>query len=283
MSKILSGKEVSNQIDIFTKINIMKLHKIGITPKLGIIRISEQEDDLSYERNIIKKCEKLGVSYEKFYLPQNAKENSLLKLINDINTNENIHGVLLFRPLPKYLNEEKIINMINPEKDVDGITDYSIAGIFSGKEQGFSPCTPQSCIEILDYYGISCTGKKIVVVGRSLVIGKPLTMMLINKNATVTVCHTKTKNITSITKEADIVIVAAGKQGLINESYIKPGQIIIDVGIHVNEDGKISGDVDFEEVKNIVDAITPVPGGVGSVTTSVLIQHVVMATMKKYI
>ena len=283
MTKILSGKDVTNQIDIRNRTNIMKLHEIGITPRLAIIRIGEQGADVYYEKNIIKKCQKLGVAYEIFSLPPTIDENALLNVIAQVNANPNIHGVLLFRPLPKHLNEQKIINMINPEKDVDGITDYSIAGVFTGKDQGFSPCTPQSCIKLLDYYDISCAGKKIVVVGRSLVVGKPITMMLLHKNATVTVCHTKTQNMTSIIKNADIVIVAAGKTNLINSSCVKNRQIIIDVGININEEGRILGDVDYEDIKDIVDAITPVPGGVGTITTSVLIEHVVKAALKKHL
>ena len=200
-----------------------------------------------------------------------------------MNKDDNIHGVLLFRPLPKHLNEEKIINALDIEKDVDGITDGSMAGVFAGKKQGFPPCTPSGCMEILDHYGIDCTGKKAVVIGRSLVVGKPAAMMLIKKNATVTVCHTKTKDMPSVVREADIVIVAAGRAGVVDGSYLRAGQTVIDVGINVNEEGKLCGDVNFEEADRIVDAITPVPGGVGSVTTSVLVSHVVEAAMRKFL
>ena len=169
------------------------------------------------------------------------------------------------------------MNALAVEKDVDGITDLSMAGVFMGKDMGYAPCTPSACMKVLDHYGIDCTGKKVVVIGRSLVVGKPAAMMLIKKNATVTVCHTRTVDMTSVVKEADIVVVAAGKAGVIDGSYLREGQIVIDVGINVNEEGKLCGDVDFEAIGNIASIATPVPGGVGSVTTSVLAKHLVKA------
>ena len=194
-----------------------------------------------------------------------------------------IHGVLLFRPLPRHLDQSVIENALDPEKDVDCMTDGSMSGVFTGKKVGFPPCTPQACMEILDHYGIDCTGKKAVVIGRSLVVGKPAAMMLIKKNATVTICHTKTVDMPSVVKEADIVIVAAGRAGVIDDSYLREGQTVIDVGINVNAEGKLCGDVDFAKAEPIVEAITPVPGGVGSVTTSVLVGHVVEAAKRKYL
>ena len=271
MAKQLLGKEVTAAMNEKIKANVAKLQEKGITPTLGIIRVGERDDDISYERGATKRCETLGVAYEKFLLPQDVTEEELLSVIDQVNKNDAIHGVLLFRPLPKHLNEEKIINALDFEKDVDGITDGSMAGVFAGKKQGFPPCTPQGCMEILDHYGIDCTGKKAVVVGRSLVVGKPAAMMLIQKNATVTICHTKTVDMPSVVKEADIVIVAAGRAG------------VIDVGININEEGKLCGDVKYDEAEKIVDAITPVPGGAGSVTTSVLVGHVVEAAMRKYL
>ena len=175
-----------------------------------------------------------------------------------------------------------IENALDPAKDVDCMTDGSMAGVFTGKPLGFPPCTPQACMEILDHYGIDCTGKKAVVIGRSLVVGKPAAMMLIKKNATVTVCHTRTVDMPSVTREADIIIVAAGRAGVVGADYVRPGQIVIDVGINVNEEGKLCGDVDYAALEPVVEAITPVPGGVGSVTTSVLVGHVVEAAKRKY-
>ncbi len=210
-------------------------------------------------------------------------DQNLLAEIEKMNKNDNIHGVLLFRPLPKHLDQAVIENALDPAKDVDCMTDGSMTGVFTGKEVGFPPCTPQACMEILDHYGIDCTGKRAVVIGRSLVVGKPAAMMLIKKNATVTVCHTRTVDMPSVVKEADIVIVAAGRAGVVDDTYLRPGQIVIDVGINVNAEGKLCGDVDFEKAEPIVEAITPVPGGVGSVTTSVLVGHVVEAAKRKYL
>ena len=205
----------------------------------------------------------------------------VLNTIAQVNEADDIHGVLLFRPLPRHLNENKIINALAAEKDIDGITDRSMASVFLGKQGGFAPCTPSACMKILDHYSIDCTGKKAVVIGRSPVVGKPAAMMLLQKNATVTICHTKTTDMPSVVKEADIVIVAAGRAGVIDAKYLRAGQTVIDVGINVNEEGKLCGDVNFVDAEPLVDAITPVPGGVGSVTTSVLIEHVVDAALLK--
>ena len=282
MAQILLGKEVTASLneEIEEKVKTLKEHQV--MPKLGIIRIGEKQDDIAYERNAVKRCEKLSVAYEKFLLPEDVTEEIVIDTIQKLNKAEDIHGVLVFRPLPSHLDEEKILNTLAVEKDVDGITNLSMAGIFAGKEMGYAPCTASACIRILDHYGIDCTGKKVVVIGRSLVVGKPAAMMLIKKNATVTVCHTKTVDMPSVAKEADIIIVAAGRAGVVGADYVKPGQTIIDVGINVNAEGKLCGDVDYAAVEPIVDAITPVPGGVGSVTTSVLVGHVVEAAMRKY-
>lgn len=281
MAKRLSGKEVNCRIIQRIQEKMDGLHGQYIKPKLAIIRVGEREDDICYERNIIRQCEKLGIEYKCFCFSQAVAETELISLIGQINKDDSIHGVLLFRPLPKHLNEGKIVNTLDIEKDVDGISDGSLAAVFTGKEQGFPPCTAQSCMEFLDYYKIDCTGKKAAVVGRSLVVGKPAAMMLLNQNATVTICHTKTKDISRVTKEADIVISAVGKAGLINSSCLREGQVILDVGINLNENGMIIGDVDYESAEKIVDAITPVPGGIGSVTTSVLMEHVVDAMIRK--
>lgn len=281
MAKQLLGKEVTAALNERIKGDVEKLKAKGVIPMLGIVRVGERPDDLSYERGAVKRCETLGVSYEKFLLPENVSQNELMETIRTVNKREDIHGVLIFRPLPGHLDEKEVIRALDPEKDVDGITDGSMVGVFTSTAQGFPPCTPQACMEILDHYGIDCTGKKAVVIGRSLVVGKPAAMMLLKKNATVTICHTRTKDMPSVVKEADIVIVAAGRAGVVDDTYLSPGQIVIDVGINVNEEGKLCGDVDYEKAEPVVEAITPVPGGVGSVTTSVLIGHVVEAAMRK--
>lgn len=282
MAKQFLGKEVVAAVNSRIMADVAALKEKGVTPTLGIVRVGERGDDLSYERGAVKRCETLGVAYEKFLLPADCTQEELMAVIDQVNKNDAIHGVLIFRPLPKHLDEVAVIKALDPEKDVDGITDGSMVGVFAGTNQGFPPCTPQACMEILDYYNVDCTGKKAVVVGRSLVVGKPAAMMLIKKNATVTVCHTRTVDMPSVVKEADIVIVAAGRAGVVDASYVREGQIVIDVGINVNAEGKLCGDVDYASVEPIVEAITPVPGGVGSVTTSVLIGHVVEAAKRKF-
>lgn len=282
MAKQLLGKEVTAALNERIIADVQTLKEKGVTPTLGIIRVGERPDDLSYERGATKRCETLGVEYKKYLLPADVSQEELLKVIDEVNKDDNIHGVLMFRPLPKHINQTVVENALAAEKDVDCQTDASLGGVFTGKKVGFPPCTPQACMEILDHYGIDCTGKKAVVIGRSLVVGKPAAMMLIKKNATVTVCHTKTVDMPSVTREADILIVAAGRAGVVGAEYVSAGQTVIDVGINVNDEGKLCGDVAYAEVEPIVDAITPVPGGVGSVTTSVLVGHVVEAAMRKY-
>ena len=255
MAKQLLGKEVTAALNERIKGNVAALQEKGVNPTLCIIRVGENPSDISYERGATKRCETLGVACEKILLP--------------------------VRPLPKHLDQAVIENALAPEKDVDCMTDLSMSGVFTGKKIGFPPCTPQACMEILDHYGIDCTGKKAVVIGRSLVVGKPAAMMLVKKNATVTICHTRTVDMPSVAREADIIIVAAGRAGVVGAEYVKEGQVVIDVGINVNAEGKLCGDVDYAAVEPIVDAITPVPGGVGSVTTSVLVGHVVEAAMRK--
>ena len=281
MARQLLGKEVTAALNEKIKSRAAALKEKGVEPTLGIIRVGEREDDLSYERGAVKRCETLGVACKKILLPADVTQEVLMDAVRQVNEDDSIHGVLIFRPLPRHLDEEAVIRALDPAKDVDGITDGSMVGVFAGREHGFPPCTPQACMEILDHYQIDCTGKKAVVVGRSLVVGKPAAMMLLKKNATVTVCHTRTKDMPSVVKEADIVIVAAGRAGVVDDRYVSPGQIIIDVGINVNDQGKLCGDVAYDKVEPIVDAITPVPGGVGSVTTSVLVGHVVEAAARK--
>ena len=231
MAKQLLGKEVTAALNERIKGNVAALQEKGVNPTLCIIRVGENPSDISYEKGATKRCETLGVACEKILLPEDVAQDELLAVIDKVNKDDHIHGVLLFRPLPKHLDQAVIENALAPEKDVDCMTDLSMSGVFTGKKIGFPPCTPQACMEILDHYGIDCTGKKAVVIGRSLVVGKPAAMMLVKKN--------------------------------------------------VNAEGKLCGDVDYAAVEPIVDAITPVPGGVGSVTTSVLVGHVVEAAMRK--
>ena len=288
MAKLLLGKEVTDALNANLQTRTAALREKGVTPTLGIIRVGENPSDLSYEKGAVKRAELVGVNVVKFVLPEDATKADVLAAIDKVNADDSIHGVLMFRPLPKHLkaDQTEICNRLDPKKDVDCMTDLSNAGVFEGRSDlGFAPCTPAACLEILDYYGIDCKGKNAVVIGRSLVVGKPAAMMLMGKNATVTVCHTKTVNTAEIARNADILVSAAGVLGSLTKEYVRPGQVVIDVSINWDAEkpnakggkGAIAGDAKFEEVEPIVEAITPVPGGVGSVTTSVLMKHVVEA------
>ncbi len=280
MAKRLSGKEVTAALNARIRANVETCRAHGVEPTLCMVRVGDNPSDMSYERGAAKRCETLGVACKQVHLPEDVSQDKLLSVIEDVNQDPAIHGLLLFRPLPKHLDQALIENALDPAKDVDCMTDLSMSGVFTGKQIGFPPCTPQACMEILDHYGYDCTGKKAVVIGRSLVVGKPAAMMLIKKNATVTICHTRTKDMPAVTRDADLIIVAAGRAGVIGADYVREGQTIIDVGINVNAEGKLCGDVDFAAVEPVVDAITPVPGGVGTVTTSVLVGHVADAALK---
>jgi methylenetetrahydrofolate dehydrogenase (NADP+) / methenyltetrahydrofolate cyclohydrolase len=269
MAKLLQGKEVSDALNASLKEEVEKLNRNGIIPTLGIIRVGERDDDIAYERSAIKRCETIGVAVKRFVLNSNVTQEELVQTINKANQDAAIHGILLFQPLPSHIDANLVRRTLSTDKDVDGITEGSMVGVFTDTDKGFPPCTPRACMEILDYYNIDVTGKKTVIIGRSLVVGKPLAMMLIKKNATVTVCHTKTLDMPAICREAELLIVAAGKAGTVNQQFINERQIIIDVGINVDHEGNLCGDVAFEQVEPFVQAITPVPGGVGTVTTSV--------------
>ncbi|MEE3378161.1 MAG: bifunctional 5,10-methylenetetrahydrofolate dehydrogenase/5,10-methenyltetrahydrofolate cyclohydrolase, partial [Lachnospiraceae bacterium] len=256
----------------------------GITPKLAIVRCGENPSDLAYERGAAKRAEVCGLEIENVLYPEDVTKEELISGIEKLNGDDSVHGVLLFRPLPGELRkcESEIANHLLPEKDVDCMTDLSHAGVYTGKDLGYPPCTPEACMKILDYYEIDLKGKNVTVIGRSLVVGKPVTMMLMGRHATVTVCHTRTADVAGIASAADIVVTSAGVLKSLTKDYVRPGQVVIDVSINwdpekKNGQGGIAGDADFEEVEPIVSAITPVPGGVGAVTTSVLMEHVVRA------
>ena len=255
------------------------LKEKGIIPKLAVVRVGAREDDLSYERGIYKRFEGVGAKVETIKLPLNATQEELKQVILKLNQDETVHGVLMFRPLPKPLDEIKIKSLLVEEKDVDCLTSANDAHLFAGDKKGYPPCTPQAVMEILNHYDIDLTGKKVTVVGRSMVVGKPAAMLLLSKNATVTICHTKTVNLQEECRKADIIVACAGVPKMITSEFVREGQVVIDVGIHVVDD-KLCGDVDYESVSEIVDAITPVPGGVGSVTTTVLLKHTVMSAEK---
>ncbi|MCL2662632.1 MAG: bifunctional 5,10-methylenetetrahydrofolate dehydrogenase/5,10-methenyltetrahydrofolate cyclohydrolase [Oscillospiraceae bacterium] len=280
MANILKGADVVSALNNKTAAKLETLKERDINATLAIVRVGERPDDIAYEKTATKRCETVGVTVRNILLPEDITQSKLAGSIIDLNKDGSVHGILLFRPLPKHLSDKDIRAVLTPDKDVDGITDDSLAGVFTGSGKGFAPCTAQACIEILDYYNIDCTGKRVVVIGRSLVVGKPVAMMLMGKNATVTVCHTRTVDIPSVTRNAEILIVAAGKPEGITKEYFSPGQIVIDVGINWNEEkGKLCGDVKFDDAEPVVAAITPVPGGVGTVTTSVLVSNVVEAAI----
>ena len=281
MAEIYKGKPVADALNEKMAADVAALKEKGVEPTLAILRVGERDDDLSYERGAMKRCAGVGVAVKNVVLPADVDADTFFKTLDELNNDPAVHGILMFRPLPKHLDGEKARKMLNPAKDVDGCTDGSLAGVFTNTALGFPPCTAQAAMEILDYYGVNCTGKRAAVIGRSLVVGRPAAMMLMHKNATPTVCHTKTVNMPEIIREADIVIVCAGKMESIGAEYFREGQTVIDVGIGWNEEkGKLCGDVKFDEVEPIVAAITPVPGGVGSVTTSVLVSHVVEAAKR---
>ena len=281
MADILKGADVVDALNKEMSTNIETLRSRGITATLAIVRVGERPDDISYEKTATKRCESVGVKVKNIILPADVKQDTLMRHILDLDDDDSVHGVLLFRPLPSHLSDDAVRSVLKPEKDIDGITDGSLAGVFTGSGSGFAPCTAQACMEILDHYNIDCKGKRAVIIGRSLVVGKPVAMMLMGRNATITVCHTRTVDIEAVARNAEILIVAAGQMEGLTKDYFSPGQIVIDVGINWNEEkGKLCGDVKFEDAEPIVSAITPVPGGVGTVTTSVLVSHVVEAAMK---
>ncbi len=281
MARILKGKEVADALTAQMQKDVEELRAAGVTPTLCIFRVGERPDDLSYERGATKRAQTVGIDVKKVVLPADVTQEVFDEAFTKVNEDNSIHGILLFRPLPKQLDNEKARQMLNPAKDIDGCTDLSLAGVFTNTKTGFPPCTAQAAMEILHHFGIQIKGKKAAVIGRSLVIGRPVGMMLMHENATVVNCHTRTVDVPSITSKADILIAASGQLHSVTREYTNPDQVVIDVGINWDEKkGSISGDVAFEDVEPYVSAITPVPGGVGGVTTCVLIGHVVEAARR---
>ena len=282
MAQLLLGKEVTASLNEEIRRKVAQLNEQGVTPKLGIVRIGEREDDISYERGATKRCETLGVAFEKFLLPADASEEEVLKVIQAVNEDDSIHGVLLFRPLPRHLNEDKIVNALAVEKDVDGITDLSMASVFMGRGAGYAPCTPSACMRILDHYGIDCTGKKAVVIGRSNIVGLPVSKLLLDANATVTMAHSRTRNLAEVTRGAEILVVAIGRPKFVTAEMVSPGAVVIDVGVNRDpETGKLCGDVDFAAIEPKASVITPVPGGVGPMTICCLMENTIECFLRR--
>lgn len=282
MAKILKGADVAANTDAKTSALVAELKAKGIEPTLAVLRVGERSDDLAYERGAAKRCDSVGINFRREVLPAEVSQEELMAKLDELNSDSNVHGILIFSPLPRHLDMKAVRKALRPEKDVDGITDGSLAGVFTGSETGFCPCTAAAAAELLDFYGVNCTGKSAVVVGRSLVVGKPAAMLLLARNATVTVCHTRTPDIAAVTKNADIVVAAAGCMNMIGTDHVSAGQVIVDVGINWDaEANRLRGDVDFDAAEPIVEAITPVPGGVGSVTTSILAAHTALAAQRQ--
>ena len=281
MGKLLKGADVAAAMTEQMKEQVRTLNEQGIRPTLAILRVGENDSDIAYERGAMKRASQTGVEVRQVVLSKDVREEAFLHTLEELDQDPLVHGILMFRPLPRQIDDEKARAALLPAKDVDGCTDGSLAGVFTGTKKGYAPCTAEAVMKILDHYGIDPCGKRAVVIGRSLVIGRPVAMMLMARQATVTICHTKTKNVPEIAREADILIAASGQSESIDASYIRQGQVVIDVGVSWSEEkGKLVGDVLFDEAEPVASAITPVPGGVGAVTSTILISHVVNAAQK---
>lgn len=270
----LRGKKVSDGIKEYVS---KELETLSFVPKLAIVRVGENPDDMSYERSATKKLKSFGLDVASYVFPQDISDEDFKKAFKDINEDDEVTGILLLRPLPRTINEKDIENMIDPKKDLDGISPINIAKVFAGDTSGFSPCTAEAVIEVLKAYDIELTGKRVTVVGRSMVVGKPVSMLLLKENATVTMTHTRTVDLKKTCSDAEIVIAAAGRAKMLNSDYCEQDAVMIDVGINVDENGKLCGDVDYATLDGKASAATPVPGGVGTVTTAVLAKHLIQA------
>lgn len=277
MGQIIKGKPVADAITAEIVKDVEVLKSKGIEPKLKIVRVGAREDDLAYERGALSRMEKCGIKAEVLELPVDICQADFVKELKAVNDDPSVHGILLFRPLPKQLDMEEIKFVVDPVKDIDCMNPLNAEKIFEGDKTGYPPCTSQACVEILDHYGIDMKGKRAAVIGRSMVVGKPLAMLLLDKNATVTICHSRTNDLPGVCRQAEVVIAAVGRAEMVTGDFISEGAVVIDVGINVNAEGKLCGDVKFDECVDKASMITPVPAGVGSVTTSVLAKHVVKA------
>ncbi|MBR4196564.1 MAG: bifunctional 5,10-methylene-tetrahydrofolate dehydrogenase/5,10-methylene-tetrahydrofolate cyclohydrolase [Synergistaceae bacterium] len=280
MAELLKGVPAATKITEELSARCEKLKARGIIPTLAMLRVGEKPGDLSYESGAEKRCAKIGITVKKIILPDSASKGEILGHVSEINNDDSIHGLLMFRPLDDKDIESSAREILSPSKDVDCMTDESLAGVFTGANVGYPPCTAQACIELLGYYGIDIAGKNVAVIGRSLVIGRPVSMLLMSRNATVTICHSKTRNLPALCRNADIIIAAIGRAKFVGAEFVSEGQTVIDVGINVDENGKLCGDVDFDAVSKIVRALSPVPGGVGALTTAVLAKHVIESAEK---
>lgn len=275
--KELRGKVVADKIKEDLKVRIQSLVDKGINPTIAIVRVGENDSDISYERAVVKVSGTIGLKVKNVLLKEETTTEELAKVMTDLNSDASVHGILMFRPLPKHIDQDAICNLIDPAKDVDAMNPVNLEKIFEGDRTGLEPATPRAAVEMILGHGYELKGKEVVVINRSMVVGKPLTMMLLNENATVTICHSKTADLKAHTKRADYVVTALGRPAMLDKSYFSENSVVIDVGVGTTPDGKLSGDVNYDEVKDYVAAITPVPGGVGSITTTILLSQVVKA------
>lgn len=275
---ILEGPAVAEAISEDVMNRVTALAAQGVTPCLGILRVGERPDDLSYERGACKRAEVTGIAVRHLVFDEGVTTEELVEAVEAINADDSVHGLLILRPLPAHIDEERVCNALAAYKDVDACGERSLGTLFTGADGAFAPCTAQACIEVLDHYGIEIAGRRVLVIGRSLVIGKPVAMLLLERNATVTIAHSRTADLEELAREVNIIVACVGHAAMVGADHVAPGQTLIDVGINVADDGSLVGDIAFDEVVDVVDAITPVPRGVGSVTTCVLCKHVVQAT-----
>ena len=278
MGEIIKGKPVGDALSEVLKGECEALVKDGIQPKLAILRVGAKPNDLSYEKGALKKCDTIGIKAEVTELPEGTTQEEYIEALEKLNKDSSVHGILTFRPLPKGIDEEVIKNVIAPEKDVDCLSPMNTAKLMEGDKTGFPPCTPTAVVEILKHYNVPLKGAKVVVLGRSMVVGKPVSMLLLGENATVTICHSKTQDLQKVCADADVLVAGVGRARMVTADYVKEGAVVIDVGINAKpEGGGICGDVDTDDVVGKASMVTPVPAGVGSVTTSILAKHVIKA------
>ena len=276
--KIISGKEVAEHITAELKYKVESLKKDNKRlPKLFIIRVGEKPDDISYQKGAVKRMDMIGVIHEEVHFEENVSKEEFYRKFDEINNDESVDGILVLRPLPKHLDEDRMMNTINPKKDIDAISPVSLGKIMAGDKNGFAPCTAAGIIEILKYAGVKIRGKKVTIIGRSNVVGRPLALLFVSEDATVTVCHSFTADVKQAGKNAEILVASCGKAKLINSEYVAENAVVIDVGINFDENGKLCGDVDINDIEAVAAACTPVPGGVGAVTTSMLAKQLLLA------
>ena len=279
MQQKLTGTAAAGAIKRGVLSEVAMLKNYAIEPMLAILRVGERDDDKAYEQSLLRRCAQAGIGVRSLVLNEHCDTSACIKAIETLNGDDRVHGVLMMRPLPKHLDEPEIIRTLDVLKDVDGMTPLSLASVFMGQGDGFAPCTAEAVVRLLLFEGVELSGRETAIIGRSLVVGKPLSMLLLKENATVTVCHTRTKSLSAICRRADILIAAAGQRGMVDASFVKPGAILIDVGIHTDENGNLCGDISSDATQN-AQAYTPVPGGVGSVTGWLMMEHVVKAAKR---